>query len=92
MEIKVLENEKNRLVFELLGGDHTLCNAIKKDLIALKDVQLASYAIEHPQVGIPKMVIETTGKLTPKKALEDAIKNLKAKNKDFLAKFTKIVK
>ncbi|MFP4523623.1 MAG: RpoL/Rpb11 RNA polymerase subunit family protein [Candidatus Nanoarchaeia archaeon] len=87
MEIKILENEPKKLVFQLIGADHTLCNALKKELLLVKGVEIATYAIEHPQIGIPKFHIETTsGK--PKKALEDALKNLKKNNQDFLKSFS----
>ena len=90
MEIKILENEKNRLVIEIPGADHTLCNAIKKELIEDKNVELATYAIKHPLVGIPKMIIETKGATKPKKALENALNGLKKKNKEFSDLFKKV--
>lgn len=87
MEIKILENEPKKLVFQLIGADHTLCNALKKELLLVKGIEIATYAVEHPQIGIPKFHIETsTGK--PKKALEEALKNLKKHNKDFLKEFS----
>lgn len=89
MEIKIIENEKNRLVVELPGFDHTLCNSLKKELLSVKGVEIATYAIEHPLVGIPKMIIETKGAVTPKKALDEAIKGLQEKNKEFLNIFKK---
>lgn len=91
MEIKVLESTKTKLVFQLIGADHTFCNALKKELTTVDGVEIATYAIEHPQIGIPKMLIETK-KGTPKKALEAALESLKALNKDFVAKFSKAAK
>jgi DNA-directed RNA polymerase subunit L len=90
MELKIIENTKNRLVFEIPGADHTLCNALKKELVETKGVEIATYAIEHPQIGIPKMILETSGALTPKKALESAVAGLKDKNKEFLKAFSKV--
>lgn len=92
MEIKILEDEKNKLIFQLVGADHTFCNALKKELTNVKGVVLATYAIEHPQIGIPKLFIETKGALTAKKALEDAIKSVKKHNKEFLTAFNKAIK
>ena len=92
MQIKILENEKNKLLFQLIGADHTFCNALKKELVEVTGVEIATYAIEHPQIGIPKIFIQTKGATTPKKALEGAIKKLKADNKEFLAAFEKAVK
>jgi DNA-directed RNA polymerase subunit L len=88
MEIKIIENEKNRLMIELPGADHTLCNSLKKELVSVKGVEIATYAVEHPLIGVPKMIIETKG-IAPKKALEEAIKGLQEKNKEFLTLFKK---
>ena len=91
MEIKVLEKESRRLVFQLIGADHTFCNALKKELTETEGVEIATYAIEHPQVGIPKMLIETKSK-KPKDVLDAAIEGLKKKNKQFLSAFKKAAK
>ena len=91
MEIKVLESSKTKLVFQLIGADHTFCNALKKELVNTADVEIATYSIEHPQIGIPKMLIQTK-KGSPKKALQSALESVKALNKDFVAKFKKAAK
>ena len=91
MEIKVLEEKKNKLIIELKGETHAFCNALKKELWNDKSVKAAGYNIEHPLVGIPKIVIETDGK-DPKKALIDAAGRLK-KSFDLLkSEFLKSVK
>lgn len=92
MEIKVIENKKNRFVFELIGEGHSFCNALKKELWKDKHVKAAGYSIKHPLVGIPKVVVETDGKKSPKAALKDASKALKKKSEDFKKQFTKAVK
>jgi DNA-directed RNA polymerase subunit L len=86
MEIEVLEKTKKRLVFDLVGADHTLCNSLKNELWNDKSVQVAAYNVEHPLKGIPRMIIETTAK-DPKKALVDAAARLAKKNKDFSTRF-----
>lgn len=91
MEIKVLESSKTKLVFQLIGADHTFCNGLKKELTDIADVEIATYAIEHPQIGIPKMLIETK-KGTPKKALEAALEALNKHNKEFSKAFEKATK
>ena len=89
MELKVIEESKNKLVFELMGETHTFCNALKKELEDIKGVDLAVYKIDHPLVGVPKFQIQTKG-IDPKKALKDALKAMKKKFSDFkkeIAKF-----
>jgi DNA-directed RNA polymerase subunit L len=75
MEIQVLEEKKNRLVFELEGEGHTLSNALRKELWNDDHVKVATYAIEHPQVGKPVFTVETDGE-DPKKTIQNAVKRL----------------
>ena len=87
MEINVLENKKNKLVFELSGAGHTFCNALKEELRSNDSVSLTTYNISHPLVGRPKFFVETKGNEAPKKALEKAITGLKTKNTQFLKEY-----
>ncbi len=82
MEFKVLEDSKNRLVFELRGETHTFCNVLKEELQAIKGVVIATYTIDHPLVGTPKFHLETKG-IEPREALKDALKQLKKKAEAF---------
>ena len=91
MEIKVLEEKGNRFVFQLIGADHTFCNALKKELVNVPNVDLATYAIEHPQIGIPKFLVEVK-KGSPRDALLKAADAVEKANKEFVAAFKKLVK
>lgn len=82
MEFKVLEESKSKLVFELKGETHTFCNALKHELQQIKGVEIATYLIDHPLVGIPKFLVETKG-IEARKALKDALKALKKKGEEF---------
>jgi len=75
MELNILEEKKNRLVFELKGEGHTLSNALRKELWNDSHVKIATYTIEHPSIELPRFVVETDG-VDPKKALADAVKRL----------------
>lgn len=79
MNIKVIEKEKNKLKLEIIGEDHTFCNALRKELWNDKDVTVAGYNIEHPLVSNPVLTLETEKK-DPEKVLESAIRRLKNKN------------
>ena len=93
MEIDVIESSKNKLVFELKGEGHALCSTLKKELWKDKNVSVSGYFTEHPQVGIPRMSVETKkGEKTPQKAIQEACKRLKKQNELFLEKFKKEVK
>ena len=82
MEFIVLEESKDKLVFQLKGETHTFCNALKEALQGVKGVEIATYKIDHPLIGIPKFLIETKG-VEPRKALKEALKGLKKKAEEF---------
>ena len=91
MEINVLEESKNKLVVEIKGESHALCNALKTELWKNKKVKIAGYNISHPLVGTPRLIIETdTG--NPKEMLADAAKSLKKDADAFLKSFSKAIK
>lgn len=85
MELNVLEQKKNRIVFELPGADHTFCNALKQELWNDKDVTVSAYNIRHPLIGIPKFIVESKGDV--KSALSDASSRLQKQNSSFLKAF-----
>ncbi len=82
MELIILEENKNKLVFQPKGETHTFCNILKEELYPIKGVKIATYKIDHPLVGIPTFMIETEG-VEPRKAIKDALKNLRKKAEDF---------
>ena len=86
MEIKVLEKSATKLIFQLIGADHTFCNILKRELNTVEGVEVATYAIEHPQIGIPKMLIQTK-KIKPQDAIKKALDKLSKENKAFLTAF-----
>lgn len=83
MELIVAEETPKRLVFELKGQGHTICNALKAKLWAGKHVKVATYTISHPLIGVPKMIVETDGEIKPRKALGDATESLRKEVADF---------
>ncbi|HGJ65640.1 TPA: DNA-directed RNA polymerase subunit L [bacterium] len=89
MELKVVEKSKKKLVFDLIGADHTFSNALKKELWNDKSIKISAYNIEHPLIGVPRFIVETDDK-DPEKALLDAVKRLQKKNEQFLEGAKKI--
>ncbi len=83
MEIITLLEKKNKLVIQVKGSDHTLCNALRQELCNDSHVKNAGYNIRHPLVGIPRIVVETDTSTTPKKALLAAAERLKKTNDNF---------
>lgn len=89
MELQVLEQKKNKLVVDIVGEGHTFCNALRDALWQDSDVKTAGYNIEHPQKGVPRLVVETKGK-EAKQALVDVIKRLQKQNDSFFKAFNKM--
>jgi len=89
MEFKVIEKSKKRLVFDLIGTDHTFSGALKKELWNDKSIKISAYNIDHPLVGVPRFIVETDDK-DPEKVLLDAVKRLEKKNESFLEDIKKI--
>lgn len=82
MEFTILEEDKNKISFQLKGETHTFCNALKQELLRVKGVTIATYKIDHPLIGVPEFLFETKG-IEPRKALKEALKNLAKKAEDF---------
>lgn len=80
MEIKILNEDKNRIEFELIGEDHTFCNSLKTELWDHGGVEISAYNIKHPLISNPVMLVETS-KGNAKKALQNAVSSLKKKIK-----------
>jgi DNA-directed RNA polymerase subunit L len=92
MELNIIEDKKTKMVFEIKGEDHTLPNALTKELWNVNGVKVAAYGIDHPLMGSPKLVIETDSSIEPRKALKTAVSSLQKKNQDLLEKFKKAAK
>ncbi len=92
MEIKIIDDKKNKLVVEVKGADHTLCNAIKTELWNDKHVKIATYSIRHPEISMPQMLVETDGEESPRNALVNAFQRLQKNNSKFKKEFAKEVR
>lgn len=81
MEVVTLENEKNRIKFQINGEGHTFCNVLRKELWGDKNIDIAGYSIEHSLTSHPIFTVEVS-KGDAKKALLDAVDRLKKLNKE----------
>jgi DNA-directed RNA polymerase subunit L len=75
MQVKIVEEKKGRLVFDVKGDSHTVTGALKKELWNDEHVRAAGYGIEHPLINVPRFVVETDGE-EPRKAVSAAVKRL----------------
>lgn len=84
---KYSRRQKNKLIFEIKGEDHTISNMLRKELWTDSHVKAAAYNIDHPLVGQPKFILQTDGE-DPRKVLQAAAKRIQKQ----LAKFKDDVK
>jgi len=82
MNLKILEEKKNRLVFTIEGDTHTVTAALRAELASDENIKAAGYHIEHPLLGHPQFIVETDG-ASPRKTVIAALKKL-AKNAEKL--------
>lgn len=88
MEIKILNEDKNKIEFEVIGEDHTLCNVIRNELWDQDNVNVSAYNIKHPLISNPIMLVEVN-KGDPKTALNSAVSSLKKQIKELRDIFSK---
>ncbi len=90
MELKVIREGKYDIEFELSGGDHTLCNALREALVANEDVEVAAYSVENPLLGSPRMLVKTKELPLPQKGQKllplEAVKGVAEKREKQLRK------
>ncbi len=91
MKMEVLKNEKNMAEFKLEGERHTFPGLLRQKLLEDKSVEYVSYVLDHPMDGSARFVLKTSGK-SPKKALEDAAKEIEAELDEFGSKVKKVMK
>jgi len=86
MEIKILEDEKNRIKFEIEGEGHTFSNSLSKELWKDSHVKTSGYHIKHSLVSNPIFLVETDGE-NPKSALKKATARLEKQMSELGTKF-----
>lgn len=87
MEVKVLLNEKNTVELELVGADQSLAQILATMLNDDKDVEFASYKLEHPLLASPKIYVRTK-KGDASKILLEKLDELKKQVVDFRKQFS----
>ena len=80
MEIKVLKDEKDKLLIQFANKNATFASLLKDELWQTKGAEAVALDKRHPLVGHPELMIQ--GK-EPKKLLKAAAESLKKKLNDF---------
>lgn len=77
MEVRIIRERDTELELELVGEDHTFCNALREILNANDNVVTASYKAEHPLLGNPKIYLKTKKVKVPTKEREVPLQGVK---------------
>lgn len=78
--MKVVEEQENRLVFEVTGEGHTICNILRKRLMSQDEVTAAAYDITHPLVGQPEFEVNSPN---PRESVKTASETIKEEADEF---------
>jgi len=82
MEIKILEEKKDKLQLSVKGATPTLANALAKELWNDKHIKGTGFRVLHPLNPIPIITLETDG-ADPRKSVLAAVKRLDKQADDF---------
>lgn len=89
MELKFIEDTKYKVIVDIKGSGHSFANALKKELWNDKDVKISAYNVEHPLIGVPRLIVETSSK-DARKAILAAVERLKKQNTALATKVKKL--
>lgn len=89
MKVEIVQNEKNTLEFYLIGERHTISSLLKEKLSNNNDVEFCAYKLDHPLDEKARFILKTNGK-SPKKLLEETIKEIKEEIEEFKKAFEKM--
>jgi len=92
MKIKVLKRTDNELKFEIEGEGHSLLNLLQKALLEDDNIAMAGYDVPHPLFDRGILYVQTKDKQNPEDVVKEAVKKVKALNKDFDKSFKKASK
>ena len=89
MEVKIINETRNRLEIEIPKEDHTLGNYLRTALLADPKVKHACYQKVHPLTGGITLVIQTDEGASPRKALDGALARMEKESGEFREKLKK---
>ena len=92
MKVQLLKKTSNELEIEIEGEGHSLCNVLQKFLNEDDTVDMAGYTIPHPLLSHAIVYVRTKEGRKPEAAIKDAVKKIRAQNKEFRGRFEKALK
>jgi DNA-directed RNA polymerase subunit L len=91
MELKVVKEDKNSILLEVIGETFTLTNVLREELWEDKNVSEAAQVKEHPYLAEPKIWVKVK-EGSPIDALEKAAERAIKQAKEFEEKFKQALK
>ncbi len=86
MELKIIEDEPKSMILEFVEADRGLAELIKDRLINNKDVDFAGVVKEHPEIGMPRLVVKAS---KPKALILKAIEEVQDEMKELSSQMPK---
>jgi len=78
--VKYIKNEPEHVVLEITGESHTICNILRKRLMAQDEVSAAAYDITHPLIGQPEFEVVSSN---PQESIITASETVKSEATEF---------
>ncbi len=78
--MKYIKKDPEHVVLEITGESHTICNILRKRLMAQDEVSAAAYDITHPLIGQPEFEVVSPN---PQESLITASETVKAEAAEF---------
>jgi len=92
MKVQVLKKTSNELKIEIEGEGHSLCGILQKILIEDDTVEMAGYTVPHPLLPQAIIYVRTKKTRKPEAAIKDAVKKIRAQDKEFRSSLEKALK
>ena len=78
--MKLINEESDKIVMEVTGETHTLCNILRKRLMQQDEVTAAAYDITHPLIGQPEFEVHSPN---PRESIKTAAEHIKEEAASF---------
>lgn len=79
--MKVVSEDEGKIVLEITGESHTICNILRKRLMDEHDeVSVAAYDITHPLIGEPEFEVHGEN---PRESIIQAAEEVKVEAAEF---------
>ena len=91
MEPRIVDFTRFELKIEFGGETHSFPNLLRKTLLEEPAVEFAGYAIEHPLLASPVVIIKTKGRHA-NVVLRESLEKMLARTEEFRKRFTQSVK